>query len=329
MQKEHWEAIIDQILQNSNSFDKSKKKIPSPKNPNQKIGFALALTEYTVNNQTQYRRFCRLINHYKIDELLAKRYRRNPLPFFKIFYLSTLADLPCSKENSLFLDIIHRKNINDQIYIMALYGLSKTIRTVREAIYFFQLLNQGKELYLSLKYCELLAYIILRHLSLDEIELLIETLPKERLDNARCIAESLGRFRSQEMESALRKLYKHFRHNPEIIAAVIRSLYLSKISACDIVQELLDKTELPIRVNLAKFGLDLCPNSKQNRIAMMRFFFDKNYYVRQNIFQSFLRHNISKEEIKEIVQKFYPQKINDRFFADMLRLYDLERIKVV
>jgi hypothetical protein len=315
-EKKRWIPVIDELLKASEAFRVSSR----PETFREKTGFALALTEYTVNDPVRYRQFCRIVGQYSIDATLANLYRKNFFPFLKTFYLSTLADMPCSQQTPLYLDLIY-KNSSERIYVTALYGLSKTIANAQEALGFFYLFKGAMEkFHLSQKYCELLTNIILRHLIPSEIGRLIESLRSEDSIIAWCIAQSLGRFRRPDMQAHLRKIYRKFQQDPEIVAALVRSLFMLRVQVCDLTEELLEREEAPIRINLAKFGLDLC-DTPDMLVKMVKYFFDNDYYVRQNIYQSFLRHNVPSERILDIVHRHYPQKSDDSFFKDMMQFY--------
>lgn len=318
-EKERWLPVIDELLTVSSLIQ----TVRRPKTSWEKTGFALALTEYTVTDPARYRQLCQIVNRYSIDETLATLYRRSFIPFRKTFYLSTLADLPCSNQRPLYLRLI-RKTRSERTYTMALYGLSKSIANAHEAEEFFRLLLEtGQKFYLGRNYCELLIHIMLRHMEPSEIRQAIDYLPMDQRI-ARCVTESLGRFRQPKMQSYLRQIYRNFHRDPEIVAALIRSLFMSEARACDLMDDLLQRPELPVRINVAKFGLDLCPDSDEVMVKLVKYFFDRNYYVRQNVYRAFIRHHVPAKRIRDIATRHYPEMASDLFFKEMMRTYARE-----
>lgn len=318
-EKGRWKPIIDDLL----NISSMSHRLPGPKSTWEKTGFALALVECPVNGPEDYRRLCQIVQHYSIDETLASLYRRSILPFRKTFYLSTLADLPCSNQRPLFLRLI-RTTRSERIYTLAFYGLSKSVANAHEAEEFLQLLTKrDMRFYFARHYCELLIHIMLRNMDLNEIGKVVDTLPMDR-HVVQCFTESMGRLRQPEMEPFLRKIFRVFHYDAEVMAALIRAFFMSQAKVCDLMFRILVRPELPVRINTAKFGLDLCPNSYETMVKLVKYFFDKNYHVRQNIYQAFLRHKVPRKKILNIVKRYYPEKTHDPFFRDMMRSYATE-----
>ncbi len=299
---------------------------PSPQSRREIIGCALALGEFTAATPAEYREFCRLIRQEKIDERLAEAYQHAFFGYRRAFFLSLLSDLPCSHQRPLYLKII-REESDQRFYSLAIYALSKTVGSPEEAEEFLQVLAEtGPRHHLGRNYCEMLIFVAFRHLESDALAATIDQILAApiRVHLLHCITEALGRFRQPGMSTLILRIYQAHSDNPELVAAAIRSLFLSRAEACGLVREALRREELPIRITCAKFGLDLCPSAADILAEMLRYFFDENHFVRQNIYRACLRHRIAKETILTLVKQHFPEKASDRFFREMMETYDVE-----
>jgi len=320
-EKNRWRKLLDLAVETH-----ATRMDPSPQTRQEIIGCALALGEFTAATPTEYRKFCRLIEQEKIDEQLAEAYQHALLGYRRAFFLSLLSDLPCSHQRPLYLKII-REESDQRFYSLAIYALSKTVGSPEEAEEFLQVLAEtGPRYHLGRNYCELLIFVAFRHLEADALAAAIDRILAAPIGAhiLHCVTEALGRFRRPEMREPLLRIYRAYSDNPELVAAVIRSLFLSRAEACDLVREALRREELPIRITCAKFGLDLCPSTSDLLADLLRYFFDENHFVRQNIYRACLRHRIAKETILTLVEEHFPDKASDRFFREMMETYDVE-----
>ncbi len=298
----------------------------TPKNLKETIGFAMAISEYTPKDFKSYRQLCLLIRQHSIDAKLTKAYKSTYLRFRKAFFLSLLSDLPCNRQQEFCKNIV-QKTKNEQFYHLGIYTLSKSIINSKEAQELIEILSQTAPLHhIGRHYYQLLFFIIFKQLNPMEQTKTIKWVLESDLSDVMLIniTEALGRFRDKNMKPLLLMMYKTHFNNAEIVSATIRSLFLCRIEECSLINEVVERQELPIKITTAKFGIDICP-SKKLFIKLLKFFFDKNYYVRQNIFQSCQRHHIPKEMIITLVESHFPQKLSDRFFIDMMEIYDFKK----
>jgi len=320
-EKSRWRKLIDRAVET-----RTMELDPSPKTRRELIGFAMAMAEFTASTPAEYHHFCRLIRYLRIDERLADAYRHALLGYRRAFYLSLLSDLPCSHQRPLYLKIIEEEE-DHRFYSLAIYALSKTVGAPDDARKFLEILAEtGPRHHLGRNYCELLIFVAFRHLESEELDQTIDRLLSAPTEHhlLRCVTEALGRFRRPEMGPLLLRIHRARPEDGELLAAVIRSLFLSRARSCDLVREALRRGEIPVRITCAKFGLDLCPTSREVLAELLRYFFDENHYVRQNIYRACRRHRITKETILSLVEQYFPEKASDRFFREMMETYDTE-----
>ncbi len=320
-EKIHWQKLIGHALET-----RAVRIDPTPQTRQEAIGFAMAMAEFTAATPAEYRYFCRLIRQLKIDERLADAYRHALLGYRRAFYLSLLSDLPCSHQRPLYLKIIEEED-DHRFYSQAIYALSKTVGNPHEAREFLEILTEtGHRHHLGRNYCELLIFVAFRHLDSEALDQTIDRFLSTPTEHhiLRCVTEALGRFRRPEMGPLLLRIHRARPEDGELLAAVIRSLFLARAQSCDLVREALRRDELPVRITCAKFGLDLCPSSREVLAELLRYFFDENHYVRQNIYRACRRHRIAKETILGLVERYFPGKASDRFFREMMETYDVE-----
>ncbi len=300
---------------------------PPPKTLKDIKGFAMAIAQKEIVTPLEYRRACLLIRQYSIDSKLVQAYQSTYFKYRKAFLLSLLADLPCNREQEFCKDIIFGKNSED-FYHFAIYALSKSVIDINEAQEFLEILSQtASENHLGTHYSQLLIFTILKHLSIQKRYSLVEKLLKSDIDILiiKYIVEALGRFQNRELKDILLMIYNHHCKNPEIVSRTIRSFFLCKIQSCNFIKDVIVRQEIPIKIVCAKFGLDIC-SSEDIFIKLIYYFFDKNYYVRRNIFQACLRHRVEQDKIIYIVNTNFPEKSSDKFFQDMMSIYDIQRI---
>jgi len=318
-EKIRWQPIITKLYDGEVARDE-----PLPHTQREVIGAAMAIAEFSAETPSQYQRLCRIIQQLNIDETLATAYRNSHMKYRKAFFLSLLSDLPCSQQRALYVSII-RKEKSRRLRNQAIYALSKATHDVEEAREFFEILSEtGPVIHLSRNYCELLIYIIFKHLETVELQMTIDWILTASIDRRiiHCVTESLGRFRRPEMKKFILQIYHADPKDSELVAAVIRALFMSRSHDCRVVRESCKRPELPIRINCAKFGLDLCPPPEEILGDLIIYFFDDNHYVRQNIYKACQRNHIKKETILSCVKDKMPEKTSDRFFREMMEIYD-------
>jgi len=295
--------------------------------PSDLIPLAKALGELPLDETGNYQKLSTLIAEIDLDGHLARRYLKSRLFFRKIHYLSTLAELPSSNIPDFYRSLI--ENTSNPLLIQhAIYAYSKTIRNASEMSRFILFLLKYDTLaHVGRAYCRFLIYVAFRHQTDTELETfnqwVIQHPPEERL--IRCIVDSYGTLKHPIVPRLLKELHRHFDSSEEVVAGILRALVQWGGKECSLLQKDTQRPELPVRIACAKIGLDLCYPSFSTLRYLIRYFFDKNYYVRRNIFEACKRYHIPKYDILSAVQIEMPELLQDRFFNDMMRTYTFTR----
>jgi len=281
------------------------------------------LPEESSNHQ----KLSTLIAEINLDGHLARRYLKSRLFFRKIHYLSTLAELPASHIPNFYRNIIESTS-NPLLIQHAIYAYSKTVRNAPAMNRFILFLLKYDTLaHIGRAYCRFLIYVALRHQEERDMEAfnqwLMDHPPEERM--IRCVVESYGLVRRPVIPHLLKEIHRRFSPSEEIVAGVLRSLASCGSKECSLLEKDTLRPELPVRIACAKIGLDLCYPSFSTLRHLIRYFFDKNYYVRRNIFEACKRYHISKYDILSAAQMEMPDLLDDRFFNDMMRAYTFTR----
>jgi len=291
------------------------------------IPLARAMGEFPIDDPHIYQKLSTLVGEINLDILLARRYKKSRFFFRKIHYLSTLAELPASHIPDFYRHIVESHS-NPLLIQHAIYAYSKTVQNspAMERFILF-LLSYDTYAHVGRAFCRFLLYVSLNRLTPEDLERfnewLIKNPPEERM--LRCIVDSYGLLKQPIVTHLLMDLHRTFDEMEEVVAGILRALVSTGSKKCFLLQQDTQRDELPIRIACAKVGLDLCYPSASTLRYLIRYFFDHNFYVRQNIFQACKRYHISKYEILNAVQLEMPQKMDDRFFNDMMRVYNFSR----
>jgi len=291
------------------------------------IPLARAMGEFPIDEPLIYEKLSTLVGEVNLDILLARRYRKSRFFFRKVHYLSTLAELPASHIPDFYRRIVETHS-NPLLIQHAIYAYSKTVQdTPAMNRFILFLLEYDTHAHIGRAFCRFLIYVSLSRLGTEDLERfnewLIQNPPEERM--LRCIVDSYGLIKQPIIIHLLLELHRQFENLEEVVAGILRSLVSNGAKRCSLLQKDTQRDELPIRIACSKVGIDLCYPSSSTLRHVIRYFFDHNYYVRHNIFQACKRYHISKYEILEAVQLEMPQKLNDRFFNDMMRVYNFTR----
>jgi|GEM_PF-4508244 len=319
--KEYWLSHLLKFLKREEEPDFS------PGGTGDLIALAKAFSSLHLETHNDYARICRLIRHLDLDRKLLRRYRKTVMTFRRMFLLSTMAELPCSNIQSFYLEILRSQN-DPLLMHHALFAYSKTVTGPEDMENFIRFLMKFDEIsHVGRSYCKFLIFIALKRLTYPEMERFLIWLEKERPETRiiRCIADSMGRLHDPSMEKYLLWIYNSFSESGEIVAGVLRSLVKCRLKNCQIVKEICLRKEFPIRIACAKVGMDLCYSPDKILDDMIIYFFDENYYVRQNIYEACLRHHIPKKNIISTIRQKMPEKKKDPFFNDMMDAYTFVR----
>jgi len=319
--KQYWLSRLLAFLKEGEKFE-----FPSS-GTNDLIALAKAFAVLHLETRADYRRICGLISNLEIDRKLQRRYHKTVMIFRKVFFLSTLAELPCSHTQNFYLEILRRQN-NPLLLHHALFAYSKTVSDAVDMKNFILFLLKFDRLsHVGRNYCKFLIFMALKRLSGEDLGMFVHWLGESRPETrmVRCVTDSIGRLQHPSMEKFLMHIYHSFHSSGEIVAGVLRSLAKCRLKNCQIIKEVYLREEFPIRIACSKIGMKLCYTPKKTLEYLIVYFFDESYYVRQNIYEACLHHHISKESIISIAEKKMPHRKNDRFFQDMMSTYMFTR----
>lgn len=159
---QHWEKVLE----------KDKKELLTMDlhidNLKEVIGFAMALGKQEPNNYAEYLHLCLIIRRYSIDTKLTRAYKTSFFKFRRRFFFSLLANLPCSRQQKLYKNIIKNGSTQD-CYSLAVFAFSKSVSSAKEAKTFLKIVSDTALLYsLGQNYLKLLFFNILKQLSYIE-----------------------------------------------------------------------------------------------------------------------------------------------------------------
>jgi len=291
------------------------------------IPLARALGEFPLEESGTHQKLSTLISEINLDGHLARRYLKSYFFFRKIHYLSTLAELPSSNIPSFYRNIIESTS-NPLLIQHAIYAYSKTVTNATAMNRFILFLLKFDTLaHIGRTYCRFLIYVALHHQKESDLKAfnqwLVRFPPEARM--LRCVVDSYGLLKQPIIPALLKELHERFSFHEEVVAGVLRSLATYGTKECSLLQRDTKRTELPVRIACAKIGLDLCYPSFSTLRHLIHYFFDRNYYVRRNIFEACKRYHIPKYDILSAAQVEMPHRLNDRFFNDMMRAYNFSR----
>ncbi|WP_345969168.1 MULTISPECIES: hypothetical protein [Sulfurimonas] len=256
----------------------------------------------------------------EVDTYLLHRYRTSWSEVKKKFFFTKMLFLYSPRLKSFFERMI-QKHTEFEMMVYSVYGFAKLAETDEDLEHITDVLQGAYNRGISLKFSEFVYMQALVNVPYRELEIFLNGVlfRAAPMVMVRSVVAAMGDTKNPEYAPLLKRLFARYREDEQFVITYIRSFHKIGAMECDVIAAYYQSHAPVTRIVCSRTGLDLCGNEALSFLYV--YFFDENYYVRRNIFETCKQHGIGRAEILEIVTRNAADKINDAFFLDGLNAF--------
>jgi len=275
-----------------------------------------------TNDAQEKDKIRKYIESKNIIEIVDKKYDSSYLKLKKIYYLSLLAVLNHPSEKKRFRALIYNKQNTLEYTTLSLYGFAVQSSTSKELYELYQMLHWVYEnKYVDRRYCQFFFVLTVKNMTYSELFDFFYLIVKETIHIPTMIAliYALSQLpRHENLQNVFLSIQRHTNNNAEVTAAIIRLLRVWDVKADQFILANYNDDNDIVRIAISKHALAMTHKSKHYKLLC--YLYDPNLNVRNNFYASILEHNITREDIQDMLTILYKERSKSKFMSSCLEL---------
>jgi len=308
-----------------------KRGIEVPKGHKDFMTFSYALGMMLVGNMNSEDRVYlnNYITKHKILDRLTINYHNAYMEPQKIYYLLLISLMRREESKDIYRGVLENiKKVKQKIEfkILALYGLASVCYKLEDMLEIYDYLTRmDSKKFISQKMSQFFFTLALRNINLEEIMKFIRHKGSKDVENMMVFCAFLYALPSIDMNEKLVDAIKYLQQSmPDdtmLLVATIRSIYQGGGDIHDLILKYHDDSRDVLRIVCSKIAIDVMPLSYI--YLFVPYLCDKNNYVKENIIEAFIKHNLKAEDIIPILDE---RKSN---FCRIKFMYEMNKIQKI
>ncbi len=267
------------------------------------------------------------ITKYNILERLTSNYKNSHIEPQKIYYLLLITLMRRDSSKGIYRDVLkNMKKAKQKIEfkILALYGLASVCYKSEDMVEIYDYLTGiDSKKFTSQKMSQFFFTLALKNMSSEEIVKFIYHMDCHDIENMIVFCAFLYAVPSIDVDETLVHSIKHLQHSmPDdtmLLVATIRSIHQSGGNIHDLILKYHDDSRDVLRIVCSKIAIDVMPLSCT--YLFVPYLCDKNGYVKENIIEAFIKHNLKVDDIIPVLD----EKNSD--FCRLKLMYEMNKIE--